>query len=398
MAVSDGPIMDIMKLFSIDKISEFRCTGGRCPDTCCAGWDNIPIDEPAFRFYQTVEGSIGEELRKEISHTEGEDARFIMNEQGRCPFLNDDNLCRLVLTLGEDKLCFTCDTYPRKKEIYGDVMFAWLSISCPEAAKKLLSRKEKLTSYLTDYDEPGSTVSDYDRELFDIFIASFADCIDILQNRSLSIGERISICLLFIYQLDTNLKLGTDTSGLLALFSDPANAESLALKLDPTVDITSKIKLFNFIYQAIGKSGFKRYDNLYGLFDKFLPYCSRNDMSDVLDELYRYYACFKEETLQIELEQLLVYCFTHYYFKDFSRRCFMRNITFIVVLVQLYICFVVFSSLEAGHLTDFEDRVLFISRLSRLFEHNQTIMDDIYTRMEMLDMSSLSYLLRLASL
>ncbi len=388
-----------MKVFSIDRISEFKCIGSECPDTCCAGWDNIPIDHETYRYYQTVPGSIGSELRTNIACKEGDYPCFIMNEKGRCPFLNSENLCRLVLTIGEDKLCFTCDTYPRKKEVIGDVVFSWLSISCPEAAKKLLLRKDSLTSYLSDYESSDLNEQEgFDRKLFDIFIASFADCIDILQKRSLSIGERLSICLLFIYQLDTNMKTGADVSGLLELFASPKDLRDIVTQLDHTVDITSKIKLFNLIYKSIGESGFKRYENLYLLFEKFLPYCRSNEMSDILDELYKYYSCFKEEAMQTELEQLLVYSFTHYFFKDFNRKCFMRNISFIIVFFQLYICFVVFSSAESGAFISFEERVLFISRLSRLFEHNQTIMDDIYTRLEMFDMNSLNFLLRLSSI
>ncbi len=388
-----------MKLFSFDKISEFECIGGKCPDTCCRGWDKILIDPETYAYYQSIEGELGDELRKRIVSKEGEYSYLIMNEKGYCHFLNDNKLCKLVLTFGEDKLCYTCHTYPRKKEVFGDIVFAWLSISCPEAARQLLSKKETLIPDLSDYE--GSDLKEeenYDRKLFDIFVTSYANCVGILQERSLSIGERIAVCLLFIYQIDTNIKTGTDVSGLLELFSNVNNLHSLVSQLDPTVDITSKIKLFNLMYKALGKSGFKRFDNLYNLFERFVPYCRNNDMSGVLDKLFTYYSCFKENSLQTELEQILVYCFTHYFFKDYDSKCFMRNISFIIVFLQLYICFVVFSSLESGSLISFEERVSFISLLSRLFEHDETIMDDIYTRLEMFDMNSLNYLLKLTSL
>ena len=388
-----------MKSFSFDKISEFKCIGSECPDTCCAGWDNIPIDHETYKYYQTLNTKLGDELRNRIARKDSKAPHFIIDEKGRCPFLNDVNLCKLVLSLGEDKLCYTCHTYPRKKEVFGNIVFLWLSVSCPEVARQLLSKSEPLIPDLSDYEESDiKEQENYDRKLFDIFVASYADCIGILQERSLSIGERITVCLLFIYQIESNIKTGTDVSGLLELFAKPDSLHSLVSQLDTTVDITSKIRLFNLLYKAMGESGFKRYDNLYELFEKFVPYFRNNDMSGVLDELFKYYSCFKADSLQTELEQLLVYCFTHYFFKDNDRKCFMRNISFIIVLLQTYICFTVFSSVETGSFVSFEERVLFISRLSRLFEHNQTIMDDIYTRLEMFDMNSLSYLLRLASI
>ena len=49
----------------------------------------------------------------------------------------------MYLNLGEKSLCRTCRQYPRHMEEFENVREASLSLSCPEVAKLLLSRKEK---------------------------------------------------------------------------------------------------------------------------------------------------------------------------------------------------------------------------------------------------------------
>ena len=75
-----------MKLFSIDKINDFKCIGGKCPDTCCRGWDKILIDPKAYAYYQSIEGALGDELRKHIFSKESEYPYLAMNEKGYCHF------------------------------------------------------------------------------------------------------------------------------------------------------------------------------------------------------------------------------------------------------------------------------------------------------------------------
>ena len=38
-----------------DYYEKFRCIGGACPDTCCAGWE-VDIDEETAEYYLQQEG------------------------------------------------------------------------------------------------------------------------------------------------------------------------------------------------------------------------------------------------------------------------------------------------------------------------------------------------------
>ena len=89
----------------------FVCTAGDCPDTCCAGWQ-IMIDEESLERYENEPGEFGKILRNSI---DWEEECFYQNNR-RCAFLNDENLCDLYKALGPDALCDTCRMYPRHTE------------------------------------------------------------------------------------------------------------------------------------------------------------------------------------------------------------------------------------------------------------------------------------------
>ena len=74
---------------------QFVCTAGDCPDTCCAGWQ-IVIDEDSLERYGNEKSEFGKRLRNSI---DWEEECFYQNNR-RCAFLNDENLCDLYKELG----------------------------------------------------------------------------------------------------------------------------------------------------------------------------------------------------------------------------------------------------------------------------------------------------------
>ena len=147
---------------SLRCFQDFSCIADRCPDTCCAGW-KVDIDPETTWRYRTLPGHLGEELRSRLIETE-EGFSFRM-DGCRCPFLNQENLCRLILAQGDGILSTTCREHPRFWEEYKDIRETVLSISCPEAARLLFTGDlaldmEETAEYLPD--------CDYDEELFSL--------------------------------------------------------------------------------------------------------------------------------------------------------------------------------------------------------------------------------------
>ena len=90
---------------------KFQCIAGECPDTCCAGWQ-IVIDDRTREKYRRAEGAFGNRLHNSIDWKES----CFQQYEGRCAFLNDENLCDIYQESGKEMLCRTCRNYPRHIE------------------------------------------------------------------------------------------------------------------------------------------------------------------------------------------------------------------------------------------------------------------------------------------
>lgn len=78
---------------------KFQCIAGECPDTCCAGWQ-IVIDD---RTRRNTEGQKGLLETGCIIPLTGRESCFQQYE-GRCAFLNDENLCDIYQEAGKEML------------------------------------------------------------------------------------------------------------------------------------------------------------------------------------------------------------------------------------------------------------------------------------------------------
>ena len=116
----------------------FQCTGGSCPDTCCAGWQ-IQIDDTTLRKYRKMKGPLGSRLLNEIDWKE----KCFRRYNGRCAFLNEEGLCDLYLEGGQSRaFCRTCRMYPRHVEEFEGAREISLSLSCIRAAQTILGCRE----------------------------------------------------------------------------------------------------------------------------------------------------------------------------------------------------------------------------------------------------------------
>ena len=163
-----------MKTIFPDYYKEFECIKGECKHNCCIGWE-IDVDDDTLKKYRAISGEFGERLSKNIS-CDGQ-ACFILSENERCPFLNADNLCDIIINLGEDYLCEICDMHPRFRNELPDRVEIGLGLSCEAAGRLILSKKDKVTFPKIDTDDEIIVLRD--------------EIIEILQNRELLIDERI---------------------------------------------------------------------------------------------------------------------------------------------------------------------------------------------------------------
>ena len=136
---------------------KFTCLSGDCPDTCCAGWQ-IQIDPVSLKKYRKTEGPLGARLHNEIDWEES----CFRQYNGRCAFLNEENLCDLYTEGGGEKaFCRTCRTYPRHIEEFEGLREISLSLSCPAAARLILECQEPVR-FLHKKNDKEENEPDYD--------------------------------------------------------------------------------------------------------------------------------------------------------------------------------------------------------------------------------------------
>ena len=117
----------------------FRCVASRCPDSCCQLWD-VAVDPEKAACYRGLPGALGDRLRAFLTDEEGE--TYLSLDGTRCPMWRADGLCRIQSELGEGALCKTCREFPRLTHEYEGFTEYGLELSCPEAARIMLSKRD----------------------------------------------------------------------------------------------------------------------------------------------------------------------------------------------------------------------------------------------------------------
>ncbi|MCR5267722.1 MAG: flagellin lysine-N-methylase [Lachnospiraceae bacterium] len=181
---------------------DFQCIADKCPDTCCAGWQ-IVIDDESMEHYEQYVGNFSDRLQKGIDWKQG---CFKQGKNKRCSMLNDQNLCDMILQMGENHLCRTCTLYPRHEEEFEGLREWSLAISCPVAAQMVLTCEEPLHFLIEENDDDDPLIDEFDDFDFLLF-TELEDAREVLyqviQNRDLSIDDRMRIMLDLAVQLQT---------------------------------------------------------------------------------------------------------------------------------------------------------------------------------------------------
>lgn len=173
-----------MKTVVPNYYDKFYCIASECKHSCCKGWE-IDIDEETYELYKTLDGEIGERLKRSISTDET--PHFILGSEERCPFLNENGLCDIIISCGEDALCNICADHPRFRNFFADRTEIGLGLCC-EAAVKLILWFDKPFD-LTVFDDDGEAFTADDEESELNLLRNTA--LDTVKDRSLTISERM---------------------------------------------------------------------------------------------------------------------------------------------------------------------------------------------------------------
>ncbi len=148
-----------MKIRTLNFYDGFKCIAGECKHNCCVGWE-IDIDEDSLNNYRALincrkrnnrialSGKLSEEksgknlerdrlglrIKKGVNFRK---RRFKMKKR-RCSFLNENNLCDLILKAGENALCTVCREHPRYRTYSSEFIDFGYGLCCDKAADLII--------------------------------------------------------------------------------------------------------------------------------------------------------------------------------------------------------------------------------------------------------------------
>ncbi len=139
--------MEEIVIVEPDFFSQFKCVGSDCIEHCCKGWE-IELDKPTVTRYMESENieirniAVDKILTTQASYASWGKIQLQSNEN--CSFLDKDRLCKVHKSLGEPALSTTCALYPRIYASYKYEIRSNLTLSCPEAARLLLTSPDAM--------------------------------------------------------------------------------------------------------------------------------------------------------------------------------------------------------------------------------------------------------------
>lgn len=174
-----------MRIIAPEYYCEFKCISHQCKHSCCIGWE-IDVDAETMEKYNKIDGTFGQKLKVNIEIND-ECACFMLSDNERCPFLNKDNLCDIILEFGEEYLSQICTDHPRFRNFFDNTTEIGLGLCCEEAGRIILSQHSPFKLIIIDDDNEKNDNSDYDA-----FTKIRKIVLNILTDREFSIDERVN--------------------------------------------------------------------------------------------------------------------------------------------------------------------------------------------------------------
>ena len=156
-----------MKRIRPDYYDKFTCIADQCTITCCQEW-KIGVDADTNRKWKKIfpPEDVSPQKKNLSAYTTKKDGGRVIELTGehKCPFLNENKLCKLVTAYGENVLSETCAVFPREVHRFKTHEEETLMPCCP-AVIDLLREEEPQRIYA------GETARFYIREkLTELFL------------------------------------------------------------------------------------------------------------------------------------------------------------------------------------------------------------------------------------
>lgn len=389
----------------------FVCTGSACEDTCCQGW-TITVDKATFKKYAMVKDpELRQSLKKTVKRSRPAPstlayATIQLDETGQCPLLNQDKLCSVQVQLGEEYLSHTCAIYPRGYNEINGVIEVGATMSCPEAARLALLNPDGIEFDEIEIDPPrlitGQMVTDHPNDagtplsyFWDLRIFT----IQVLQNRSYSLADRLILLGLFYQSLQEALdsERFEDIPALLQTYTERVEngtyRDSLSTIPKKIGVQLSLLKLF-IDHSAKVKFDQKRFVDSYNEFIMGLGITADSTDEEVTARYEeandRYFLPFLKEHDYILENYLVNYVFTSKFPMGSGKRLFTHYTQMIVQVSLIKMMLIGMSGYHEGLTPEIALRC--IQAFARANEHSLTYFPSILKMFEEAGYSNLPYM------
>lgn len=117
-----------------DYYEKFQCIADRCTITCCQEW-KIGVDNETNRKWKKLlpPDTVVDKKKNLSAYTVKKDGMRViaLDQKHRCPFLNEEKLCRLLCTYTDRVLSDTCTQFPREVHRFSTHEEETLMPCCP---------------------------------------------------------------------------------------------------------------------------------------------------------------------------------------------------------------------------------------------------------------------------
>lgn len=394
--------------------NDFNCIGSKCEYSCCIGWQ-VLIDKKTYKEYKTYKKNkyMRDMFMKNIKRLRNSTsndayAKIIMDENKRCPFLDENNLCLIYINCGEEFMSKTCKIYPRLQGHTRDFWEIGLSLSCPEVLRVGLLNEEKMEFDVFDSEFEKDIISNFsytdfkDKEM-DIFweIRSFS--IALIQNRNYDIDERLSILSIIMNKIDILLKnkeynkIKSKIEFYQSLINNNEFKDILKhLNIDKEFQLIFINEISGLGYKKDGSNS--DYSDIYLKSLKNINY-NKGDI-DIADsnynKLYEKYRKIEKEKLYIFENFLILNMFNSKFPYSLSLRTnIMDN------LFSLMLKYVIFKFNLIAHINECEEKsfeevaIKIIYIMSRFMNHNESYVKAILNYLDNNDKKTLEHMILL---